>query len=199
MLFLIGMTNLYNFMDGMDGFAGGMTAFGYGFIALIGFRAGETALGVTGLLIVAATLGFLPYNWPPAKIFMGDVGSVTLGFLAGALILRGINAGLFDLWAPMLCFASFVVDASVTLARRLIRGERVWRAHREHFYQRLVLADWGHRRTLLTEYAVMLGCFASAIVYSSVGDRFRFGILLGWTSLLCGLAQAVHALGQEVA
>src|SRR5262249_21655862 len=79
-------------------------------------------------------------------------------------------------------------------ARRLIRGERVWRAHREHFYQRLVLAGWGHRRTLIAEYAVMLGCFASAIVYSSVGDRFRFGIMLGWTTLLCGLALAVHAL-----
>jgi FlaA1/EpsC-like NDP-sugar epimerase len=94
----------------------------------------------------------------------------------------------------MLCFAPFVVDASVTLARRLIRGERVWRAHREHFYQRLVLAGWSHRRTMLAEYALMLACYASAVVYSSVGDRFRFGILLGWTCLFCGLARAVYTL-----
>ena len=95
-LFLVWMANLYNFMDGMDGFAGGMTAFGYGFIAYTAFRAGERALGVAALLIVAATLGFLPYNWPPSKMFMGDVGSVPLGFLAGALILRGANSGWFD-------------------------------------------------------------------------------------------------------
>src|SRR4029453_2941751 len=78
-LFLVWMANLYNFMDGMDGFAGGMTAFGYGFIAYAAFRASDPTLGVTALLIVAATLGFLPYNWPQSKMFMGDVGSVPLG------------------------------------------------------------------------------------------------------------------------
>ena len=193
-LFLVWMANLYNFMDGMDGFAGGMTAFGYGFIAYTAFRAGERALGVAALLIVAATLGFLPYNWPPSKMFMGDVGSVPLGFLAGALILRGANSGWFDAWAALLCFAPFVVDASVTLGRRLLRGERVWRAHREHFYQRLVLAGWGHRRTVLAEYAVMLACAASAVAYSIAGDRLRFGILLGWACLFGGLALAVRTV-----
>jgi FlaA1/EpsC-like NDP-sugar epimerase/UDP-N-acetylmuramyl pentapeptide phosphotransferase/UDP-N-acetylglucosamine-1-phosphate transferase len=194
MLFLVWMANLYNFMDGMDGFASGMTVLGYGFIAYAALRAGETALSVAALFVVAASLGFLPFNWPPSKIFMGDIGSVPLGFLAGALILRGVNTGLFDIWAPLLCFAPFVVDASVTLARRLIRGERLWRPHREHFYQRLVLAGWGHRRTVLTEYAVMLGCGASAAVYLLVGDRLRLGILLGWTCLFCGLALAVGSL-----
>jgi FlaA1/EpsC-like NDP-sugar epimerase/UDP-N-acetylmuramyl pentapeptide phosphotransferase/UDP-N-acetylglucosamine-1-phosphate transferase len=191
-LFLVWMANLYNFMDGMDGFAGGMTAFGYGFIAYAAFRASDPTLGVTALLIVAATLGFFPYNWPQSKMFMGDVGSVPLGFLAGALILRGANSGLFDMWAALLCFAPFVVDASVTLGRRLLRGERVWRAHREHFYQRLVLAGWSHRQTVLAEYAVMSGCAVSAVAYSIADDRLRFGILLGWTCLFGGLALAVR-------
>ncbi len=194
MLFLIWMANLYNFMDGMDGFAGGMTIVGYGFIAFAAFRAGETTLGTTASLIVAATLGFLPYNLPPARIFMGDVGSVSLGFLAGAMILHGINAGVFDLWAAMVCFAPFVVDASATLARRVLRGEPVWRAHREHLYQRLVLAGWGHRRTMLTEYGVMLGCFAGALVYLSAGDPLRLGILLACTSVFAGLALMVRIL-----
>ena len=193
-LFLVWMANLYNFMDGMDGFAGGMTAFGYGFIAFAAFRAGEPALGVTALLIVAATLGFLPHNWPPSKMFMGDVGSVPLGFLAGALILHGTESGMFDVWAALLCFAPFVVDASVTLGHRLLRGEPVWRAHREHFYQRLVLAGWGHRRTVLAEYVVMSACTVSAVAYSIAGDRLRFGILLGWTCLFGGLALAVRTV-----
>jgi len=200
-LFLVWMANLYNFMDGLDGFAGGMTSFGYGFIAYAAFRVGEPTLGVAALLIVAATLGFLPYNWPPSKIFMGDVGSVPLGFLAGALILRGTKSGVFDGWAVLLCFAPFVVDASVTLGRRLVRGERVWRAHREHFYQRVVLAGWGHRRTVLAEYAIMLACAVSAVAYPIAGDRLRFGILLGWTCLFGGLALAVRTVearrGQE--
>jgi FlaA1/EpsC-like NDP-sugar epimerase/UDP-N-acetylmuramyl pentapeptide phosphotransferase/UDP-N-acetylglucosamine-1-phosphate transferase len=191
-LFLMWMANLYNFMDGLDGFAAGMTAFGYGFIAYAAFRSSEPALGVAALLVVAATLGFLPYNWPKSKMFMGDVGSVPLGFLAGALILHGTQRGSFDLWAALLCFAPFVVDASVTLGRRLLRGERVWRAHREHFYQRLVLAGWSHRRTVLAEYAIMVSCGVSAVLYSIAGDRLRFGILLGWTCLFSGFALAVR-------
>jgi FlaA1/EpsC-like NDP-sugar epimerase len=193
-LFLVWMANLYNFMDGMDGFAGGMTVFGYGFIAFGAFRADDAPLGVLALLIVAAALGFLPHNWPPAKIFMGDVGSVPLGFLAGALMLRGSQSGVFDELAVVLSFGPFVVDASVTLGRRLLRGERVWRAHREHFYQRLVLAGWSHRRVVLAEYSIMLGCAVSAVAYLMVSDRLQLGILIGWTCVFGALALAVRTV-----
>jgi UDP-N-acetylmuramyl pentapeptide phosphotransferase/UDP-N-acetylglucosamine-1-phosphate transferase len=193
-LLLVWMANLYNFMDGMDGFAGGMTVSGYAFIGYASSRAGELTLGTTATLIAAAAAGFLCYNWPPAKIFMGDVGSVPLGFLAGVLIVIGIQRGLFDVWAPLLAFSPFVADASATLARRLWRREKVWQAHREHFYQRLVLVGWGHRRTVLVEYALMLGCGLSAAVYLQAPDPTRRGLLILWLAVYVCLGGAVRAL-----
>ena len=108
------------------------------------------------LSIAAAAAAFLVFNFHPARIFLGDAGAVPLGFLAAALGLIGWLQGDWTWWFPVLVFAPFIVDASVTLARRLLRRERVWRAHREHYYQKLVRLGWGHRRTALAEYALML-------------------------------------------
>ena len=114
---------------------------------------------------------FLVRNFPPARIFMGDVGSVPLGFLAGALGLIGWNDGVWPLWFPLLVFAPFVCDATLTLLRRLARGERVWQAHREHYYQRLVRMGFGHRGAALIEYAAMLACGAAAVYACRSGKR----------------------------
>ena len=187
-LVLIWMTNLYNFMDGMDGFAGGMTVLGYGFLGFMAWRGGHHYLMVLALLIGTAAGGFLFYNLPPARIFMGDVGSVPLGFIAAALAVMGTRDGLFDIWVPLLIFSPFVADATVTLVRRLLRGEKVWRAHREHYYQRLVLAGWGHRRTVLAEYALMLACGVAAVVYGQAEALLRLTILLGWMGVYLVLA-----------
>jgi UDP-N-acetylmuramyl pentapeptide phosphotransferase/UDP-N-acetylglucosamine-1-phosphate transferase len=96
-------------------------------------------------------------------VFMGDAGSVPYGFLAGAIGLAGWHAGHWPIWFPVLTFAPFVLDASVTLARRMLRGEKFWRPHRTHYYQRLVQLGWGHRRTALAEYALMLACGIAAL------------------------------------
>lgn len=191
-LFLIWLANLYNFMDGMDGFAGGMTVLGYGFLGFMAWRGGHDHLMVLALLIGTAAGGFLFYNLPPARIFMGDVGSVPLGFIAAALAVMGTRDGLFDIWVPLLIFSPFIVDATVTLVRRLLRGEKVWRAHREHYYQRLVLAGWGHRRTVLAEYALMLACGLTAVVYGQAGEPLRLAILLGWMGVYLVLAWGVR-------
>ncbi|HEY3198780.1 MAG TPA: glycosyltransferase family 4 protein [Nitrospirales bacterium] len=193
-LFLMWMTNLYNFMDGMDGFAGGMTVVGFGFLAYMAFRGGQPALAALALLIIAATGGFLVYNIPPARIFMGDVGSAPLGFLAGALSLKGVQEQAFDFWVPVLIFSPFLVDATMTLLQRLLRGEKVWQAHREHYYQRLVLSGWSHRKTVIIEYLLMLGCGGSAVLYSHAGERLRFGILAGWAVLYMVLARGVSRI-----
>lgn len=163
---IVWMTNLYNFMDGADGLAGGMALFGFGTLALAAVSAGASMHALVAACAAAGAAGFLLFNFHPARIFMGDVGSIPLGFLAAVLGLDGVRAGLWPLWFPLLAFAPFIADASVTLLRRLLRGEKVWQAHREHYYQRLVQLGWGHRRTALAEYALMgaLGALALALL-----------------------------------
>ena len=187
------MTNLYNFMDGMDGFAGGMTILGFAALAALEWRGGQPPTALLAILIAAATAGFLLLNFPPARIFMGDVGSIPLGFLAGCVCLMGVRDQAFDLWTPLLIFSPFIVDATVTLVRRVLRGEAAWRPHREHYYQRLVLAGWGHRRTVLVEYGLMLGCTASAAVYASASGAVQVFLLLSWGAVYCFLVYGVHA------
>jgi UDP-N-acetylmuramyl pentapeptide phosphotransferase/UDP-N-acetylglucosamine-1-phosphate transferase len=157
------LTNLYNFMDGSDGLAGGMAVVGFGTYGLAAWLGGNLELELLAWSIAAAAAGFLIFNFPPAKIFMGDVGSIPLGFLAGALGVAGWLQGLWPLWFPLIVFAPFIVDASVTLLRRALRRERIWQAHREHYYQRLILSGWSHRKTAIWEYALMLACAALAL------------------------------------
>jgi UDP-GlcNAc:undecaprenyl-phosphate/decaprenyl-phosphate GlcNAc-1-phosphate transferase len=163
MLGIAWMTNLYNFMDGSDGLAGGMTVFGFGFYGIAAWQAGSVAFALLNLSIASAALAFLLFNFHPARIFMGDAGSVPLGFLAGSLGLFGWLQNDWAWWFPLLVFSPFVVDASVTLARRLLRAERVWQAHRDHYYQRLVQMGWGHRRTAVAEYLLMAVCGITAL------------------------------------
>jgi len=158
------MTNLYNFMDGSNGLAGGMTLFGFGFLALAAGLGGAPNLFAVSACVAGAAAAFLVFNFDPARIFMGDVGSIPLGFLAAALSLAGWRQGLWSLIFPVLVFSPFIVDASVTLLKRLLRGEKIWQAHREHYYQRLVRLGFGHRLTALAEYALMLGCGGSALL-----------------------------------
>jgi len=191
---LMWVTNLYNFMDGMDGFAGGMTVLGFGMLGYLAWIGGSQELALLALLISAAAAGFLFFNLPPARIFMGDVGSVPLGFLAGTLTVLGVHDGVFDLWAPLLIFSPFIVDATVTLFRRLLRGVKVWQAHREHYYQRLVLAGWSHRKTMLAEYALMLASGVTAMLYVNATEPIRLAILIFWLVGYVVLAWGVRAV-----
>ena len=156
------LTNLYNFMDGSDGLAAGMTIVGFSAYA-IAAGPGQPALATLSTCLSAAAAAFLVFNFAPARIFLGDVGSVPLGFLAAALGLVGWRDGIWPLWFPMLVFAPFIGDATLTLAKRALRGEAVWLAHREHYYQRLVRMGAGHRGTALLGYALMLACAAAAL------------------------------------
>ena len=164
LFFLVWMINLYNFMDGMDGFAGGMAVSGFATFGCLGWIVDSPSFMTLSFVIAAAAGGFLLFNFPPARIFMGDTGSSVLGFLAGILILWADRLRLFPFWIGVLVFSPFIVDATVTLLRRLIAGERVWEAHKTHYYQRLVQLGWGHRKTTLVEYTVMLLAALGAIV-----------------------------------
>lgn len=196
-LWLVWMINLYNFMDGMDGFAGGMSVIGLSFLGLLAWSGGGHSVVLLTLLAVAGVSGFLIFNWPPARIFMGDVGSTFLGFLVAVLSVWGVRDGLFDLWVPILIFSPFIVDATITLLRRLLRGERVWHAHREHYYQRLVLLGWSHRKTVFSEYGLMLACGGSAVIYQQAGPRLRLIVLLSWVVIYMALAVGIRLVEQR--
>lgn len=98
---------------------------------------------------------------------MGDSGSIPLGFLAAAFGMQGWKNGLWPAWFPLLVFSPFVVDATVTLLKRLSRGEKIWQAHREHYYQRLIRMGFGHRNTALAEYALMIAAGTTGLVFLS--------------------------------
>lgn len=182
------MTNLYNFMDGSDGLAGGMAVAGFGAYAAGAHAAGLSGLAELSLALAAANAAFLLFNFHPARVFMGDAGSIPLGFLAGALGVAGWHAGAWPLWFPALAFAPFVADASLTLAKRLLRGEKVWQAHREHYYQRLVRMGLGHRRTALAEYALMAACAGAALGARNAPAAVQTGTVAAAVLVLAALA-----------
>ena len=190
------MINLYNFMDGSDGLAGGMTVIGFGSYGAAALAGGDISFAAINWSIAAAGAGFLCVNFPPARIFMGDVASIPLGWLAAVSGIAGYLRGDWPLWFGLVVFSPFIIDASYTLLRRLLRRARVWEAHREHLYQRLIQSGWGHRRTTLAEYALMLLCGGGAIFASRLDQAFQLTVL-GVLALL--YAALVAALERRLA
>lgn len=146
LLWVVGLTNAYNFMDGIDGIAAAQGVVATGTAALIALLQQDLGLALVAAVLAGGIFGFLLHNWPPAKIFMGDVGSAFLGYtLSGLAVLTGAETGSsvpFALWLILL--APFLFDTSLTLAVRVARGERWYEAHRQHLYQRLVRCGWPH-------------------------------------------------------
>jgi UDP-GlcNAc:undecaprenyl-phosphate GlcNAc-1-phosphate transferase len=189
---IVWMINLYNFMDGMDGLAGGMGVFGFGVLALIAWLGEDARMAIVCASIASAAGAFLFYNFYPAKIFLGDSGSTALGFLAASLGLIGWRQGNWSIGVPLLVFSPFIMDASLTLAKRAMRGEKIWQAHRSHYYQRVALLGWGHRRTVLAEYALMCACAAVAFVYQYGTEWERAAVVVAWCALLGALIGSVE-------
>jgi len=193
---LVWLLNLTNFMDGIDGIAGVevVTVTTMGAILAAGLTSGNWA---APLAVAAATLGFLVWNWPPAKIFMGDVGSGFLGLALGALLLQAawVDGRLF--WSWLVLMAVFETDATVTLVRRVARGvPRFWRAHRSHAYQRLT-TQWGaHRPVTIAVGAINVGWLFP------VASLVALGWLDGPTGLIVAcvpLAVVAYRLGAGAA
>jgi UDP-N-acetylmuramyl pentapeptide phosphotransferase/UDP-N-acetylglucosamine-1-phosphate transferase len=179
-LFIAWMANLFNFMDGADGLAGGMASIGFAMLAMAAVHSGALPLAMACGALASASLAFLLHNFPPARVFLGDAGSIPLGFLAGILGIYGTLEGAWPLWLPLLVFSPFIVDATFTLIRRALRREPVWRAHRSHLYQRLVLAGWSHRRLAISAYVLMIAVGASALAAQRSGSMLQCGIIALW-------------------
>ncbi len=137
--------NLHNFMDGSNGLLALQAVFVLAVIAAL-VMASAPGLALAALTLAAATLGFLPFNFPRARVFMGDVGSGALGFLIAAVALTAIARGALDLAEAAVVVSAFAVDASCTLLSRLLRGRRWYRPHREHLYQWIARVSHSHAR-----------------------------------------------------
>lgn len=202
LLFIVWMANLYNFMDGSDGLAGGMALFGFSFYGVAGLMNGNEAFAMLNFSIGAAALGFLYHNFYPARVFMGDAGSITLGFLAATFGVWGWQQGYWPFWFPILVFSPFVADATLTLFIRLRRGEKLAQAHRSHYYQRLVRMGWGHRNTALAEYLLMFLAGISALWGIGLDAMGQGNLLAWWGAIYLGLSMWVdrrwlqHQAGQ---
>ncbi len=169
--------NLFNFMDGIDGLAGSEAATIGGAVALIGALAGlDPAFGLYGLVAAGGALGFLVWNWHPARLFMGDVGSVPLGYALGWLLLSLAASGHWA--AALLIPAYFLADATLTLLRRLAEGKKIWQAHREHFYQKATQRGRNHAQVVRLVLALNAALVALAAL--------SLWLPMGWSLLLPG-------------
>lgn len=165
-LWIVGLTNAYNFMDGIDGIAGGQAIVaGLGWGVLV-WWSDLTLVSTLGFLAAACSLGFLGHNWPPARIFMGDVGSAFLGYTFAVLtVIAAQNYPRFAL-AGVLLVWPFVFDTTFTFFRRLRSGENVFTAHRSHLYQRLVIVGYSHRFVTLFYIGLAVAGGILALVWS---------------------------------
>lgn len=168
---LCGYTNAFNFMDGVNGLAAMqaiLTGAGTALVAIKGGASSDSASVWLALVISGAGAGFLPHNFPHPRMFMGDVGSAVIGFLLAAVTLWiGRDYGWGLLFSLGLLHTNFVLDSGLTLVRRVVRGDKWYQAHREHFYQRLVRAGWSHTRVTLAEF--ILQCVALLLAVGTVG------------------------------
>ena len=175
LLWVFGLTNAYNFIDGLDGLATSTAVIAAGFLAFISFQQGSFFIYLASLTLAAASFGFLIFNWSPAKIFMGDVGSTFLGFTFAVMAVIAArydhsHTSLFVL--PLLLF-HFIFDTMFTFFRRLLAGEHVFTAHRSHLYQLLNRLGYSHKTVALI-YSSMAICqgFAAVWMVNNLGaDR----------------------------
>jgi Fuc2NAc and GlcNAc transferase len=154
---LVWLTNLFNFMDGIDGLAGMEAVCVSGLGAVLLVRVGLPNIAQLLLMLCATCLGFLVWNWPPAKLFMGDVGSGFLGFALGTLVLFSSRESSKLFWTWLILLATFVVDATVTLLRRMLLGARWFEAHRSHAYQHAAQGFGSHKKVTLVVAAINAG------------------------------------------
>lgn len=176
--------NIFNFMDGIDGITGVETiSICVGIVLTLGFLGSASYLSYLAIIVAASTAGFLVWNWHPAKLFLGDVGSVPLGFLLGWL-LSGL--ALEGEWAAALILPGYyLVDASLTLIKRAVRLEPVWKAHKQHFYQQAVAGRASHSQAARAIAITNIWLIACALVSTIVTVAGLVGAFFGIAALLC--------------
>jgi UDP-N-acetylmuramyl pentapeptide phosphotransferase/UDP-N-acetylglucosamine-1-phosphate transferase len=171
--------NLHNFMDGINGLLAVQAAFVFLVLGLLGQVYAEPAYMLAMWTLAAATLGFLPFNFPRARVFMGDVGSGALGFLIAAAIGIGLDFGLLVPSEALILVSAFAIDASCTLVSRMLRGRRWYSAHREHLYQWLARGTSSHAQVVAMYAAWNALIVAPALVIFEITDGYETAIAGG--------------------
>jgi UDP-GlcNAc:undecaprenyl-phosphate/decaprenyl-phosphate GlcNAc-1-phosphate transferase len=190
-LWIAWLLNAYNFMDGINGIASVEAIICGGTLALLLLSGGDPAGAALAAAIAGAAAGFLPWNLPGGSIFMGDTGSATLGLLLACLVLRA--SASVSVVAAALPLFPFVFDATMTLGRRILRGERFYAPHRTHVYQRLVSQGWSHARVTLLYGTLAVGCGLLALRYERLSVVSRAASLLVVLAVHAALAVIVYA------
>ena len=198
---LTGFANIFNFMDGINGLAAVTAAVYSGFFSLFASWQGRPDLAVTSLVIVGGCLGFLPYNFPRARTFMGDTGSLLLGIVLALLVVQLVQSSPNPalLIGLLLVCGVYLWDSGYTLLRRLWRGENIFRAHRSHLYQRLAQLGLSHASItgLYLFLHLLMGCLG--LVYVGCTNNLR-GLILAFAGLtLVGFTAAVYWLEHRAA
>jgi len=163
-LFLVWMTNLYNFMDGSNGMAGLQGVFSGVVLACLYEQAAEHTTAIACVLMAACCVGFLPWNLGRARVFMGDTGSLALGFAIGGLLVYGVAIQAFAIPVALMLMLVFLTDSTLTLLVRVLKGERWYNAHKQHLYQRLIAQGWTHCRVVLFYQAINILLVVPGIV-----------------------------------
>lgn len=193
LLAIVWTVNLYNFMDGIDGIAGSECVFVcWAGAWLLVVSGGSGSLVAAGVVVGAASMGFLFWNWPPAKIFMGDVGSGYLGYVMAVIAVCAIRDNPPSGWTWLALGGVFIVDSTVTLFRRLARRDRVFSAHRTHAYQRLSRRWGSHLKVTALMIAVDVGWLLFGALFTALYPRAALWIAV---ATLAPLVIAVIALG----
>jgi Fuc2NAc and GlcNAc transferase len=194
--FIVWMLNLFNFMDGIDGIAGvEVITAALSAALLLGLDPAHATSGSSGtaIALAAATAGFLLWNWPPAKIFMGDVGSGFVGFLLGLFAVRTAAAGSLSLAVWLILVGIFFVDATVTLLRRMASGQCWYEAHRSHAYQQAARRWDSHKRVTLVVMVINLGWLLPLALGAALWPRSEAILLVLAYAPLVGLAIRLNA------
>jgi len=194
LLWLVGMVNAYNFMDGVDGIAATQGAFAAAAWAVLGLRNDAIELTWLGVVSAGACLGFLIHNWPPAEIFLGDLGSTSLGYLFALLPFvaahhADASARTSFPFGALLLVWPFVFDAAYTFLRRLVRRENVFAAHRSHLYQRCTAAGWSHSQVTTFYGSLACVCAAAGCLWVTAVHTFASQTIAALVFALVPIAQ----------
>jgi len=192
-LWITGIINFYNFIDGIDGLAAGTGMIASVFLVALGHMAGSPALAGIYAAMAGSMSGFLRYNFPPARIFMGDCGSTFIGFLFAVLSIAGAGMGI-PAFLTVLLLGGVLFDAALTLVRRALQGEKLFDAHRTHYYQRMTSLGLSHKQVTLLEYLVAVLLGASAIFLMEGGTLFVAGFSLIWTAFFVWAVMKIRSL-----